>query len=52
MEKTTCNAMDIAKCPCQNTTCERYGKCCACVAVHAGKGNLPACLRENAVPTK
>lgn len=31
-------------CPC-TADCPRHGKCCECVANHAGKGNLPACLR-------
>ncbi|MDR0790952.1 MAG: hypothetical protein LBE47_00250 [Methanomassiliicoccaceae archaeon] len=35
------------KCPCVNTACPRYGKCCECVEFHRDeKGNLPFCLRK------
>jgi len=33
------------ECPCNNLECENHGKCCDCVAVHKGRGNLPFCLR-------
>ena len=35
----------VKDCPCTSKDCANYSKCCACVANHAGKGNLPACLR-------
>jgi hypothetical protein len=31
-------------CPC-TAGCARHGVCSECVAHHAGKGNLPVCLR-------
>ena len=37
---------NVKACPCPNTNCERYAKCCECVAFHRDeKGNLPNCLR-------
>ena len=44
MAETKCP--EVAMCPCKNETCERYGKCCACVAFHREAGNLPVCLRD------
>ncbi len=35
-----------ASCICDNKDCERNGKCCACIAFHRVKGNMPACLRK------
>jgi len=35
------------ECLCQNTECERYRICCACVKHHREAGNLPCCLRPN-----
>lgn len=34
------------KCTCANTTCERRGMCCECIAAHREGGSLPACVRE------
>jgi len=39
---------NVQACPCQNTECERYGKCCACVIFHNDKPQLPACQRTHA----
>ena len=39
-----CEHNQMIDCPC-TSDCVRHGKCCECVAHHAGKGNLPACLR-------
>ena len=36
---------NVKNCPCANTGCANYAKCCDCVANHAKKGNFPACLR-------
>ncbi len=35
-------------CTCKNTSCERFGKCCECVAFHKAneKFPLPSCLRQ------
>jgi hypothetical protein len=41
----SCETNKSIVCPCAST-CDRHGKCCACVAHHASNGNLPACLRE------
>lgn len=30
-------------CPC-TASCSKHGKCCECVANHAGKGQFPACF--------
>ena len=32
-------------CQCTNDKCSHRNKCCACIANHKSKGNLPACLR-------
>jgi len=32
-------------CCCANTDCENYKRCCACIASHRERGNLPCCLR-------
>ena len=34
------------KCVCSNTSCERHGFCCACIAAHKEGGSLPACVRD------
>jgi len=47
-----CEARKHAQCTCTNVECPRHGKCCACVAVHAEKGNLPACLRKKEAENK
>jgi len=39
------NCPNVTECPCTNTECENYGKCCTCVANHRERGNLPVCLR-------
>ncbi|WP_432736288.1 DUF6485 family protein [Maridesulfovibrio sp. FT414] len=31
-------------CPCTYSNCSRRGNCCACVAYHRGKDQLPACF--------
>ncbi|MDR1841009.1 MAG: hypothetical protein LBQ86_03695 [Holophagales bacterium] len=41
------NCPNVKYCPCASTTCQNYGKCCACVASHREAGGLPACLRRN-----
>jgi len=41
-----CEYGKYQECPCTKTECVRHKKCCACVANHAQKGNLPACLRK------
>ncbi len=33
-------------CPCKNTGCPRFGKCCECVNAHKTSDYLPACLRH------
>jgi len=33
------------ECPCENTECENYRLCCACVASHRDKEYLPCCMR-------
>ena len=37
---------EVKECLCTNVECERYGKCCACVAHHRNAGNYPVCLRD------
>ena len=46
MATSTCEHVGTVSCPCKNTECARFGKCCACVAAHSKNGNLPACLRD------
>lgn len=29
---------------CRNINCKNHGRCCACVATHRERGNLPFCL--------
>ena len=31
-------------CTCRNINCKNHGRCCACVATHRERGNLPFCL--------
>ena len=31
-------------CACRNVGCKNHGRCCACVATHRERGNLPFCL--------
>jgi len=31
------------QCTCHNTSCQRWGLCCECVANHRAKGQLPGC---------
>lgn len=31
-------------CTCRNLKCPNHGRCCACVANHRSRGNLPFCL--------
>ena len=33
-------------CPCKSDRCPNHAKCCACVAAHRTRGNLPVCLRQ------
>ncbi|MFW6034671.1 MAG: DUF6485 family protein [Halanaerobiales bacterium] len=33
-----------ANCTCTYTSCSRYGNCCACVAYHRKRNELPGCL--------
>lgn len=40
-----------ANCSCDNTSCERHGKCCECVNHHQGKQNLIRCMRDIAKKT-
>ena len=35
-------------CPCPNTGCKNYGKCCACVENHLNKGGLTHCMFPDA----
>jgi len=39
----SCGTNKSIKCPC-TYPCERYGKCCECVAHHLKRGNFPACF--------
>jgi len=36
---------NVKSCSCSNTSCVNHSKCCACVANHQERGNLPVCLR-------
>jgi len=38
--------MSATHCPCPSTSCVNYKSCCACVARHSARGNLPFCLRN------
>ena len=38
-----CEHNKSMKCPC-TYNCSLRGKCCACVAAHAGNGEFPACF--------
>lgn len=31
-------------CACTYTACPRHGHCCACIAQHHAKGEVPGCL--------
>ena len=42
-----CDSANKGNCPCVNTNCDRYEKCCECVTHHKKLGNLPSCLRDN-----
>ena len=33
-------------CRCDNTDCERHGKCCACINHHQEKQSLVRCMLE------
>ena len=47
------NCSNTHECPCKNLKCPNRAKCCDCVANHASKGVLPACLRHIPnMPTK
>jgi hypothetical protein len=35
---------NLAGCTCTYLACERRGACCACVAHHRSKGQLPGCV--------
>ena len=35
----------VKECTCPKTECPNNKKCCACIANHRGKGNLPFCMR-------
>ena len=41
--KTSCEHNKSIVCPC-TYNCGYHGKCCACVANHAGIGEFPACF--------
>ncbi|GAB6136883.1 DUF6485 family protein [Halanaerobaculum tunisiense] len=32
------------QCTCTNTSCALYGNCCACVARHRAKDEIPGCF--------
>ena len=34
----------VKECTCPVTTCQNYGKCCACVFKHRTTDSLPFCL--------
>ena len=38
------NCNNVKECPCPKTTCQNYGKCCACVVKHKNTDSLPFCL--------
>jgi len=38
--------MGAVDCPCPSTSCKNYKSCCACVAQHSSKDNMPFCLRK------
>jgi hypothetical protein len=38
------NCKNATECPCPKTTCQNYGKCCACVVKHKNTDSLPFCL--------
>ncbi len=38
-----CENNKSMECPC-TCSCGNRGKCCACVAAHAGAGEFPACF--------
>ena len=46
MDKCPNRETNAAECICQAEDCERRGLCCACVAAHRSRGNLPSCLRD------
>ena len=39
-----CDFNDSIDCPCHNTGCEYFAKCCSCIGRHAPKGQFPACF--------
>lgn len=39
----SCESNQSMKCPC-TYSCEKRGKCCACVAYHQRGGEFPACF--------
>ena len=48
MEHTACASNESMVCPCA-WSCDRHGKCCACVAHHTKNGGIPACFAGKAV---
>ena len=39
----TCETNTSIECPC-TYSCEKHGKCCACIAYHRPYGEFPACF--------
>jgi hypothetical protein len=35
---------NLAQCTCTYASCDRRGACCACIAYHRSKAQLPGCL--------
>lgn len=43
----SCETNKSMNCPC-TYSCDKHGKCCACVAYHTRSGEFPACFFNNA----
>jgi len=43
----SCETNKSMNCPC-TYSCDRHGKCCACVAYHTRDGEFPACFFSKA----
>jgi len=41
--KASCENNKSMECPC-TYSCNKRGKCCACIAYHTGNGEFPACF--------
>jgi hypothetical protein len=43
----SCETNKSMQCPC-TYSCDKNGKCCACIAYHARSGEFPACFFSKA----